>query len=236
MTASSCNDVFSNRTTQGSGRVGRGCLAELDFSERCMYAYSIVPDVATLVRESRERAGLSVRALAQHAEVAASTVSRIEAGKVSPTVETLQSLMHACGRELELKTASAGPSLATLRDAWTSTKTGETRPDFTRLRSFLDSLAADPDKRWPSVVEAPEPSGSEVMDNLLAGIAETVAETAGHRPPAWTKEIEPLSSPWFMRSTPRKMAARQAQTPRCLAERGLVVDAASLWRDPVTVV
>lgn len=236
MTASSCNDVFSNRTAQVSGRVGWGCIAELDFSERCIYAYSIVSDVATLVRESRERAGLSVRALAEHAEVAASTVSRIEAGKVSPTVETLQSLMHACGRELELKTARAGPSLATLRDAWTSTKTGETRPDFTRLRSFLDSLAADPDKRWPSVVEAPEPSGSEVMDNLLAGIAETVAETAGHRPPAWTKEIEPLSSPWFMRSTPRKMAARQAQTPRCLAERGLVVDVASLWRDPVTVV
>lgn len=207
----------------------------LDPTGRCIYAYSIMSDVGTLVKESRERAGLSVRALAEHAGVAASTVSRIEAGKVSPTVETLQSLMHACGRELELKTASAGPSLAMLSDAWTNTKTGETRPDFTRIRSFLDSVAADPDKRWPSVVEAPEPSGSDVMDNLLAGIAETVALTAGHRPPRWTKEIEPLSSPWSMRSTPRKMAARKAQTPPSLAERGLVVDASSLWRDPVTV-
>jgi len=188
------------------------------------------------VKESRERVGLSVRALAEHADVAASTVSRIEAGKVSPTVETLQSLMHACGRELELKAASVGPSLAMLSDAWTNTKRGETRPDFTRLRSFLDSLALDPDQRWPSVVEPPEPSGSEVMDNLLAGIAETVSLTAGHRPPRWTKEIEPLSSPWSLCSTPRKMAARQAQTPRCLAERGLVVDASSLWRDSVTVV
>lgn len=177
-----------------------------------------------------------MRALAEHADVAASTVSRIEAGKVSPTVETLQTLMCACGRELELKAASAGPSLATLRDAWTSTKDGETRPDFTRLRSYLDSLALHPDKRWPSIVEAPKPSGSEVMDNLLAGIAETVAEIAGHRPPRWTKDIKPLSSPWSMRATPRKMAARKAQTPRCLAKRGLVVDVSSLWRDSVTVV
>jgi len=188
------------------------------------------------VRESRERVELSVRALAEHADVAASTVSRIEAGKVSPTVETLQSLMHACGRELELKTASPGPSLAALRDAWTRRKSGEIRPDFTRLRSFLDSLAQDPGQRWPSIVEAPEPSGSEVMDNLLAGIAEMVADTAGHRPPRWTKDVKPLSSPWSMRSTPRKMAARKAQTPRRLAERGLVVDASSLWRDSVTVV
>lgn len=197
---------------------------------------TIMSDVGTLVRESRERAGLSVRALAEHADVAASTVSRIEAGKVSPTVETLQSLMYACGRELALTAASAGPSLAMLSDAWTNTKSGETRPDFTRLRSFLDSLALDPDQRWPSVVEAPEPSGSEVMDNLLAGIAETVAESAGHRPPRWTKDIEPLSSPWSMRSTPRRMAARKAQTPLRLAKRGLVVDASSLWRDSVTVV
>jgi len=188
------------------------------------------------VRESRERAGLSVRELAEHADVAASTVSRIEAGKVSPTVETLQSLMHACGRELELTAANAGPSLGTLSDAWTTTKGGDTRPDFTRIRSFLDSLAMDPDQRWPSVVEAPDPTGSEVMDNLLAGIAETVSLNAGHRPPRWTKKIEPLSTPWSMRSTPRKMAARKAQTPRCLAERGLVVDASSLWRDPVKLV
>lgn len=208
----------------------------LDLTGCCIYAYIIVSDVGTLVRESRERAGLSVRALAEHAGVAASTVSRIEAGKVSPTVETLQSLMHACGRGLELKTASAGPSLATLRDAWTSTKSGETRPDFTRIRSFLDSLAADPDQRWPSVVEAPEPTGSDVMDNLLAGIAETISLNAEHRPPRWTKKIEPLSTPWSMRSTPRKMDARKAQTPRCLAERGLVIDASSLWRDPVKLV
>lgn len=188
------------------------------------------------MRESREGAGLSVRGLAEHADVAASTVSRIEAGRVSPTVETLESLVHACGRELELKVAHAGPSLASLRDAWTSTRGGDFRPDFTRFRSFLDSLALDPDRRWPSIVEAPAPSGSEVMDNLLAGIAETVAETAGHRPPRWTKEIEPLSTPWSMPSTPNKMAARGAQTPRCLAERGLVVDASSLWRDPVRIV
>jgi transcriptional regulator with XRE-family HTH domain len=52
---------------------------------------------AELVRAVRAETGLSVRALAEAAGVAASTVHRIEQGTLAPTVETLAHVVEAAG-------------------------------------------------------------------------------------------------------------------------------------------
>ena len=52
-----------------------------------------------VVTEARRRAGLSQRALARRAGVPASTVNRIELGRMSPTVEMLDRLLAAAGTE-----------------------------------------------------------------------------------------------------------------------------------------
>src|SRR5262249_56278928 len=57
---------------------------------------------ADLVRTVRAEAGLSVRALAEAAGVAASTVHRIEQGDLQPTVETLRQVVEAAGQRLQL--------------------------------------------------------------------------------------------------------------------------------------
>jgi len=127
---------------------------------------------ATMVRASRTSAGLTMRALAARADVATSTIARIESGKVDPTVGMLARLLSAAGHELELGThRGSGPEIADLADAWSRGPGGD-RPDWTRLRAFLDQLARQPEQQGPATLRRPAPSGSAVLDALLAGIAE----------------------------------------------------------------
>jgi transcriptional regulator with XRE-family HTH domain len=56
-----------------------------------------------LVREERERLGLSQRSLARRAGSTQAAVSRIERGLTSPTWETLRSLLLAMGLEADLR-------------------------------------------------------------------------------------------------------------------------------------
>jgi transcriptional regulator with XRE-family HTH domain len=61
-----------------------------------------------LVRGLRERHGLSQAALAYRAGTTQQAISRIEQGKVSPTVDTLEHLAGACGEELVLEARPRG--------------------------------------------------------------------------------------------------------------------------------
>ena len=55
-----------------------------------------------LLREARRAARLSQRELARRAGVAQPVLSRIERGHASPRFETLDRLLRACGKGLEL--------------------------------------------------------------------------------------------------------------------------------------
>jgi transcriptional regulator with XRE-family HTH domain len=55
---------------------------------------------AKLLRQARQRAGLTQRALARRARTAQSVIARIERGQTSPTWETLQRLVKAADAEL----------------------------------------------------------------------------------------------------------------------------------------
>ena len=54
-------------------------------------------DAATLVRRARHRSGLSLRALAERAGTSHSTLAAYEAGRVAPTVDTLERILAAAG-------------------------------------------------------------------------------------------------------------------------------------------
>ncbi len=57
---------------------------------------------ASLLRFGRAKAGLSQRQLGRRAGVTQASIARIEEGKTSPRLETLERLLAACGFELEL--------------------------------------------------------------------------------------------------------------------------------------
>lgn len=59
-------------------------------------------EAATALRSARREAGLSQRALARRARVPQPAIARIEQGRVTPRVDTLNHLLAACGRELTL--------------------------------------------------------------------------------------------------------------------------------------
>lgn len=189
-------------------------------------------DPARLLRAARERAGLSQRALAELARVSASTVTRIERGEMDPTIGMLRRLLAAAGVELSLEAASTDqqPELALLTDAWTRTSDGD-RPDWTRLRGLLDEVLAHPDRISTAIARRPKPTGSTVMDALLAGIADKLADDAGLPRPDWTRRGRRLREPWFTPATPRQRQSQIDHTPPQLRERNIIVDQASLWRD-----
>jgi transcriptional regulator with XRE-family HTH domain len=190
-------------------------------------------EAATLIREARKDAGLSLRALADRADVSFTTISRIELGQTDPTIGTLRKVLGALGEDLDLarQPAPEVPQLAALSDAWASEYLGQHEPDWTRLRTFLDYLARHNEYAALAVRARPPESGSEFFDNLLAGIAEKVADDAHVQRPAWTKRIPGLTERWESDGTPRMRAMSEATTPPQLVARNIILSATSLWRD-----
>jgi transcriptional regulator with XRE-family HTH domain len=188
---------------------------------------------AELIRAARQRAGLSMRALAADAGVAYTTVSRIEHGEMDPTFGMIGRLLAAAtGERLALAPDGGShlPELAGLADAWHTDATGQDRPDWTRLRTFLDHLALHPEQRSFAIRRMPPPSGSAFQDNLLAAIAEKTADDGDRTRPAWTAKIPALDHWWATVGTPRMRATAEATTPPQLSARHISMTGDSLWR------
>ena len=74
--------------------------------------------------------------------------------------------------------------------------------------------------------------GERTVDNLLAAVAEKLADDVGLPRPGWTEGVSPLEEP-YRPPVARPLAERDI--PAQLAARGLMIDTASLWRDRRTV-
>lgn len=70
-----------------------------------------------LVRDARRRHGIDQRTLARLAGTSQTQVSRIEPGRVSPSVAMLARLLAALGEQLELEATPAPEDLQRLADA-----------------------------------------------------------------------------------------------------------------------
>ena len=60
----------------------------------------------TAIRKTRLRAGLTQAELARRVGTTQSAISRLESGRVRPSLETLERLAKACGVTLELRLRS----------------------------------------------------------------------------------------------------------------------------------
>jgi transcriptional regulator with XRE-family HTH domain len=173
--------------------------------------------------------------LASMAGVSASTVSRIESAQMDPTIGMLDRLLCAAGYDLKISaTHNQHPAIASLADAWRRSSRGDVI-DWTRLRAFLDYLHLHPAEIPLALATKPAKSGSPLLDNLLAGIAETQADEGGFPRPAWTKTVASLKNPWSSPGTPRQQEQSRLTTPEALALRGIALARSSLWRERVDV-
>lgn len=64
---------------------------------------------SSILRESREQAGLSQRELAQRARTSQPAVQRYESGAVRPRVDTFERLLRACGSSAVVTLPLLGP-------------------------------------------------------------------------------------------------------------------------------
>jgi transcriptional regulator with XRE-family HTH domain len=191
-----------------------------------------VETVGRLVLSEREALGLSTRELARLSGVAYPTISRIENGHGQPRLETLAKLSKVFGKSLVATLEPAPvPRLARLVDAWTWDASGDELLDWTRWRGLVDRLRLHPEMTATAIIEAPLPSGSTLIDNLLAATAEKLADDVGIRRPAWTRNVLPLRMPWSAPATRRKHAANVASTPTQFAARNITLPASALWRE-----
>lgn len=101
------------------------------------------------------------------------------------------------------------------------------------MRGLADRLRQQPQLAPGAIARRPQPSGSTVVDALLAGLADKLADDARLPRPVWTRRGRRLRQPWAPAGTPRQTAYRREHTPAQLARRNLVVDVQTLWREPV---
>jgi transcriptional regulator with XRE-family HTH domain len=201
-----------------------------DKRKRCIYAYTM-ESIGPAIRSARQSAGLSIRTLAKRAGLAASTVSRIEKGLVDPGVCTIQAILEASGYSLQINIhRSARFKLSSLTNAW-GLEHGREAVDWTRIRLFVDYLAAHSDELSNAIHDRPELSGSPSLDALLASIAEKLADDAHQTRPIWTSDVSTLPVPtFFVPTTPLIRKRITNSTPRQFLGRGVMVDAQSIWR------
>ena len=88
--------------------------------------------VATLVRTARREAGLTQRELAERAGMTQSVIARLETPGANPRVATLERVLHAAGRRLDVADAGRDLDQDQLRERLALTP-GE------RLRRFQES-------------------------------------------------------------------------------------------------
>ena len=192
-------------------------------------------DIAQLVTNAKDSANIPIRKLAADARVAGSTITRIQAGTVDPSFETLTRILDAAGYGIEIVATRHGarkhPRLADLIDAW-SYRDHTVRLTWTRWRTFLDRLALHPENVPEAIYTSPPPSGNNVIDNLLAATAEKLADDANLPRPSWTNNVTKLLTT-YRPATARNLA--DTEIPGQFAARGLFIDSASLWRPQGTV-
>jgi transcriptional regulator with XRE-family HTH domain len=188
-------------------------------------------DASELVATVRADSGLSQRALAERVGCSRSTIARIEAGEMDPTVTMLARITSAAGCRLDIQARrpGTGPRLATVSGPDDDIDT----VDWTQLRGLVDWLDWHADDIDDAIADAPRRTGDPRLDNLLAATAEKVADDAGRPRPRWARAVPPLPRPWTPPGTPRMQATETATAPAQFTARNLRIGAGNLWREPV---
>jgi hypothetical protein len=150
---------------------------------------------------------------------------------MDPTVTMLHRVISAAGHRLDIcATAATGQrSIADLADAWSESPAGP-GVDWTRIRGLLDWLDGNRERTAQAIEMPPARSGLPMLDSLLAGIAEKLADDAGLERPRWAVKVPALRAPWLSPGTPRMVAAARTATPWQLAERNIWLAEHDLWR------
>jgi len=94
----------------------------------------------------------------------------------------------------------------------------------------LDYLAAHPEAVAEAIKVPPRRTRSQMMNALLAGIADKLADDNGLSRPSWTRSAGSLRRCWYSPGTPRMHQQARELAPRQLLARNIAIREDSLWR------
>jgi transcriptional regulator with XRE-family HTH domain len=182
---------------------------------RVAYMLLRMSSAASLASRARQRAGLSARALAARAGVTPSTVTRIEQGKMDPTTTMLDRLLAAAGERLELSShRSQAPWLCERAGNWPDI-------DWTWIRGVVDWTQLHPETIPEAISIPPHPDASPETKNLLAAIAEKIADDASLPRPRWTLATPRTRKPLKPFGTPRMVERGRLNAPEQFLKRNI---------------
>jgi transcriptional regulator with XRE-family HTH domain len=187
---------------------------------------------AELVATIRAEAGLSLRALAQAAGVATSTVHRIERGEMEPTVEMLERIAEAAGMRVQLDAQlDYAASLLGLGRCITQGLAGDASLGPVRMAAeFVHRFRrADAAIQTRMITAEPAPTGDSRWDAFLAALGEWLAVTADLQAPSWTQDRGRfLHRGWWVTPMKSMWAWEYAGSPVSFKSRGVYVHRDSL--------
>lgn len=187
---------------------------------------------ADLVADLRASSGLSVRALAEAAGVAASTVHRLERGEMQPTMETLERIASAAGCRLEVEAQldSAASVVGLARSIQADLRNRDTDAPVRRAAELAHRFQAADRETQHRMVTAPPPDIGDVRwDAFVAALAEWLAVRAGIPTPAWTHESRRyLRGGWWVTPMVAMRAWEYAGSPASFKTRGVYLHRDSL--------
>lgn len=185
---------------------------------------------AEIVRTGRQSAGFTQSELARRTKIPQSSISRIEAGDRSPSIELLDRLLapsHHHVSVLPTRTPTVAESAATIRHLIDE---GRDPYLFRALIQVADDLAdAEPALRVALAVTPPPPTGHAGADAFLAAVVEYRLTGQGLPCPAWVDEPHRTVSPeWLVSGLEQLADITREGTPEPFLRRGVLIHEADL--------
>jgi transcriptional regulator with XRE-family HTH domain len=187
---------------------------------------------AGLLRAVRRETGLSVRALAEAAGVAASTVHRIEQGELRPTIDTLAQIVEAAGSRLRVdaRIDHSASIVGLARSIQPEISAGDYIMPVRKAAELAARFAGvDHEARHRMITAKPPETGDPRWDAFLAGLAEWLAVRAGMPAPAWVRDDNRyLRRGWWVTPMESMRAWEYAGSPASFQSRGVYLHRESL--------
>ena len=188
--------------------------------------------VLATLRRARAARGLTQQDVAEAMGTTQSAVARLEAGRISPRLETIESYAAAVGQHLEAR----GQDLVVAAAATIQGCLAGDDPDgaLRTVIELLDGLLRSPDPA-DDLRREPDTTGAPEWDAAIAAACERAARLTGVAVPGWTAAPSRfLDRLWVPvedilgRTSPGLAALALASSPPEFAIRGVLIDADSL--------
>ena len=185
--------------------------------------------IATLSRAARHARGVSQAQLAARTGLQSSNISFIESGRRVPRVDTLDTLLRSSGARLTISPTLRSTALEASTEIRRWLAVDDRQQAFRSWLAFNDDLAAEtPTNRVVLTAYPPQPTGDELYDAALAGLAEyRLGEVSAPLPP-WVNSAPQLDEPRVLTDSRFVTASVLGPIPDEFARRGVLIDADSL--------